>query len=388
MKLNKLIAAVGVATAATATLGALTMVPANADPVRAYAAVGSDTTQDVWNGLTNDQAAVAPSIASYNATSDGVAYQTIQTKTGGHWFARPNGSGDGAKALSAVWDPSYTSHLWAAGGVNAALDHEDVDFSRSSGGPNAGTGLTYIPFGRDAVSVAFNTSTGLPASLNLTTGQLTELYSGVDNTADSVVTFAAGLPQINGISVTPLIPQSSSGTRKFFQGAIGVTNAQLAGYVTSNSSATLPENSGIPLAAGGSLVPFSAAQWIAQKNQVATSTLTSDLALASINGTSALSGTAPNLTPGALYGASSLGKYTQVPGSGVGVFNRDTYNVVPTVYTSGPTDKQSTLLGTLTGGNSGQIGSGSGQTIMKAYGFGILSYFGQSTKNLSGAYQH
>src|SRR5215475_11509682 len=106
MKTSKRLLTVGVAAAAAVVFAS----PAFADPVRPYAAVGSDTIQDVWNGLTNDSTAVAPSIASYNATSNGVAYQTIQTKTGGDWFARPNGSGDGAKALSAVWDPGFASH--------------------------------------------------------------------------------------------------------------------------------------------------------------------------------------------------------------------------------------------------------------------------------------
>src|SRR5262249_2092825 len=210
MKISTKLLTVGVASMACA-VGVTA--PAMADPVRPYATVGSDTIQDVWNGLTNDNTAVAPSIASYNATSNGNAYQLIQTKTGGDWFSRPNGSGDGAKALSAVWDPSFTSHLWnPTGSSPATLNNQDVDFSRSSSGPNAGTGLNYSAFARDAVSVAYFKQAGMPAGMNFTTGQLKELYSGVDDPADSVVTFdGSGNPSVNGTPVHVLIPQQSSG---------------------------------------------------------------------------------------------------------------------------------------------------------------------------------
>ncbi|MFL6024009.1 MAG: hypothetical protein ACJ72O_11785, partial [Marmoricola sp.] len=198
-RINKAVIGGLVALTATTGLIATSISPASADPTRPYAAVGSDTIQDVWNGLTNDFGAVAPSIASWNAfvnfpaavNTNPDAY--IQTKTGGNWFIRPSGSGNGQIALSAVWDPAVpNANKWpsAAGPTQAQLTHEDIDFARSSGGPAAGTGLKFLPFARDAVAIAYNTETGLGAGLNLTTGQIAELYSGVDNTGDAVVTFS------------------------------------------------------------------------------------------------------------------------------------------------------------------------------------------------------
>jgi hypothetical protein len=384
-------------TAATGLL-ATTIQPASADPTRPYAAAGSDTIQDVWNGLTNDFGAVAPSIASWNAfvvppsgTAAGTYTSFIQTKSGGAWFLRPSGSGEGQKAVSAAWDPAYASHQYPSG-TGAVLNHEDVDFGRSSGGPSAGTGLKFLPFARDAVSIAYNPYSTL-TGLNLTTSEITELYNGVDNTGDSVVQFseqpatASTVVTVNGVVVHPKIPQNGSGTRGFFLNAIGVTTAQLAPYIPVPNNTVdnggLPENDGNQIPNDGDLIPFSAAQWIAQNNGKSTDT-TSGLALASINGSAPVSGTAPNMTAGALFGHKNLsGKYDQVPGTGVGVFNRDTYDVVPTSFITG-TAKQQALISILGAG----IGGAGGASVISSYGFGVLSYIGDTSKFLDGAWKH
>jgi len=403
LKLKKAVFGGLVALTATSGLIAATMTSASADPTRPYAAVGSDTIQDVWNGLTNDFGAVAPSIASWNAfvnfpaavTTNPDAY--IQTKTGGNWFLRPSGSGNGQIALSAAWDPAVpNAHLWpsAAGPTQAALTHEDVDFARSSGGPTAGTGLKFLPFARDAVAIAYNTETGLAAGLNLTTGQIAELYNGVDNTGDSVVTFSeqpatsTTVVSVNGAVVHPKIPQSGSGTRSFFLSAIGVTTAQLAPYipVPNNTIATggLPENDGTQIPNDGDLIPFSAAQWISQQNGKATDT-TAGLALSSVNGSAPTSGSAPAMTAGALFGHKTLGgDFDVVPTSGVGNFNRDTFNVVPASFLTG-TAKQQALVSVL--GGSG-VGGASGKAVIKSYGFGALTYIGNTGNFLDGAWKH
>jgi hypothetical protein len=390
MKTRTKLLTVGVA-ALACSVGAVA--PAFADPVRPYAAVGSDTIQDVWNGLTNDSTAVAPSIASYNATSGGVAYQLIQTKTGGDWFSRPNGSGDGAKALSAAWDPSFPTQLWnPTGSAPATLNHQDVDFSRSSSGPNAGTGLNYSAFARDAVSVAYFKQSGMGAGMNFTTNQLKELYSGVDDASDNVVTFdGSGNPLVNGTAVHVLIPQQSSGTRKFFLGAIGVTT--LASYISDPAApGGIPENNGTPLDTAGDIIPFSAAQWISQNTGKAVNTLSSNLDIATINGKTAVTGSGASAAPGTLFGTKNLsGDYSDTPGSGVGVFERDTYVVYPTAYTGGSaTGKQTTLVSILSGNSAGQIGSTSGKATIRAYGFGTLSYFGGNSSPAlkPGAFQH
>ncbi len=398
--LNKALAGGMVALTATAGLIATTIPAAMADPTRPYAAVGSDTIQDVWNGLTNDFGAVAPSIASWNAFPNPPATDLttgnvyIQTKTNGNWFIRPSGSGEGVKALSATWDTTDhpTQKYPFSGTTSAALTHEDVDFARSSGGPATGTGLKYLPFARDAVSIAYRSYSTLGTSLNLTTGQLTELYSGVDNAADPVVTFSAQPATastqvfINGVQVHPKIPQSGSGTRKFFLTAIGVSNSigAEAPYITDPglpAAGGVPENDGTSIPNNGDLMPFSAAQWIAQGNGKAPVDTTGGLTLASLNGSTAVTGTAPTLAPGTLYGAKNgVGDFNAVPATGAGVFNRDTFDVVPTAFLTG-TAKQTALVSILS-----SLGGANAKAVIRSFGFGSLSYAGNTANFLDGAF--
>ena len=116
-----------VSVAAGLVLGTIGSIDAVAEPVsNSYVAVGSDTLQDVMNALANGtnvtgatvrSAAVDQTFASYDAT--GSAY--IQTKTNGPRFGRPNGSGDGVKALSRSIDGKpYTSGT-AGGPTNVVI---------------------------------------------------------------------------------------------------------------------------------------------------------------------------------------------------------------------------------------------------------------------------
>ena len=375
----------------TAGLVAMTIQPAAADPTRPYSATGSDTTQDVWNGLTNDFGAPIPSVASWNAFALGDSTNYIQTKTGGNWFERPAGSTNGVRSLSAVWDPAFTSHEWWTGcDPHIVLDTEDVDFARSSSGPVVGTGLRYIPFGRDALSIAYRPSGSL-TNLNITSAEITELFTGVDDAADPTVTFSAQpstastIVSIDGVPVQPKVPQQGSGTRSFFQGA-AVGAAPLAPYIADPAgSAGLPENSGTVLPNPGDLIGFSAGNWISQANGKVDNTITG-LEMARINGSTPFTGTAPNLVPGALFGTTNaFGDYNIVPGTGVGVWNRDTYNVVPELFRTG-TSKQQALVSIL-GTASGVYGAGS-KAVIKAFGFGTLSYGSQTANWLQGNWRH
>lgn len=385
MKHTKLITG-GLAALASAALVVGSSLPAHAEPVRPYAATGSDTTQDVWNGLTNDGAPLS-AIANYDAfDGSGVAADTqlIKTKSNGIWFTRPAGSGNGVRSLTAAWDPAKPQ--WK----NKTLANEEVDFARSSSGPSAaGTDLTYIPFARDAVSIAINTSTGISA-VNLTTGQIKELYTGVDDTANDVVTFdGTGKPLLTGIAVQPKIPQQGSGTRSFFLTAAGVTAAQFATYISDPAGAAgLPENSTAAIPNGGDLIPFSAAQWIAQSNGATTAPAAlTNVELASINGQAPTTGTAPALAPGALYGAKSAGNYTPLTTSGAGTFARDVYNVIPTFFRGtdanrASTPKQANLVSTLTTG----LNTGASKAIISRFGFGTLGYLTTTSTYRSAAW--
>ena len=100
-KVVALCAAFGVA-----VTGAAIAVPAVAEPVsNSYAIVGSDTLEDVVNGLVNGTNISGASVRSTVGGStlgsfDATGNPCIITKPNGIRFGRPNGSGDGVKALS------------------------------------------------------------------------------------------------------------------------------------------------------------------------------------------------------------------------------------------------------------------------------------------------
>ncbi|MBL1081665.1 Ig-like domain repeat protein [Streptomyces actinomycinicus] len=249
--------------AAAVVAGGLALAsPAHADPTpagtfRKLVGVGSDTTQDVLNALAGDtvnnksyadtavKSASGAGIASYDAIEPGTGStsSSVQTRSGGPAFLRPNGSGKGRLALS----ESLTGDKYPdSAGVSIK---NQVDFARSSSGPStSGTALTYIPFARDAVGVAVKG----PALDSLTVDQLHDIYSGA-------------LTKVGGQTVHPKIPQSSSGTRKFFLSAIGLTDATLSPDIP-----TVQENQAdSAITEDGALVPFSVGSWIAQNNGVA-----------------------------------------------------------------------------------------------------------------------
>jgi hypothetical protein len=380
----------GVAALATASVLSMTASAANAEPnpaspCRAYSTFGSDTTQDVWNGLSNG--GPIADVASYNAS--GSTY--VSDPCLSHHWLRPVGSGNGAKFLSAAYDTG--AHTWAAQDVAPTVTQEqptsaDVAFSRSSSGPSVtGSDLTYIPFARDAVSVAFNKVNASDPTPNLTADQLKSIYGGPSAfVAGSGVTYTpvgSSSPTavfLNGTQVFPYLPQSGSGTRQFFLGAIGLSNTfAFPSYV--NTQESYLENNGGLIADttshdhDNSLVPFSAAQWIAQKNTATTgiaNTIASDEDLATIGGVDPLnrSGSAP--VPGALYGTKNAitGLYGTLSTSGYGVFARDTYNVIPSDRYTGGAHADATLVTDLTA----DLDTTAARSVISTYGFGNLNY--------------
>lgn len=329
----RLLKAAVTTTVTVAALGASVFAlgaPAQADPTggafRLYAGVGSDTTQSVMNAIAGDVPGTTGStrfIGSYDAFGSA----QIRTKSGGPLFDRPAGSGAGVKALSdAVTGTPYN-------GVDIT---GQVQFARSSSGPAAaGTDLTYIPFARDAVAYAYK---GAAATIGkLTTAQLKAIYS-----ADTPVV-------INGVAVTGVLPQSASGTRKFFLSAIGVTTIGASVIQTSS-----PENDGTILTAKNQVVPFSAAQWISQKNGLVTDTTAGDF-LGAPNGKGAVTKNASGqLAPAtAFYNSAPFGRYV--------------YNVIPTSQVgAGGVSKM------FVGGGAPTCNA-AGRPIVQKFGFALIS---------------
>lgn len=353
----------GVVSASVLALGLAGMSIASADPAasgRPYAAVGSDTTQDVWNGLTNS--GPLKSVASYDAFGE----PTITLETGKQ-LSRPAGSGAGVKALSAAHNPA--NHVYKdSTGTAYTLAPEDISIARSSSSPSvAGNDLTFLPFARDAVTVAYKNSAST-TPLDLTAEQIKNIFTC---TAGAGVTIdAAGKPVINGITLTPKLPQASSGTRSFFLKAAGIT---VSTTCIPASEQTAPENSGAALVGEGDIIPFSAAQWIAQKNGATSNTTADGQLLADIDGLKAVdpmsSGT--TLRPGTLFGNPSL-----VPASAVGTFARDTYNVVPSTVQTSTAGRDIILRNTVTS----LLKTTAGKSIITKFGFKNLEYAGDWTK--------
>ncbi|WP_375384985.1 hypothetical protein [uncultured Microbacterium sp.] len=258
--------------------------PANAEPTTptgGYALAGSDTIQDVVNALVNGTNVTGSFVqvktsgvpnASFDAFPNTGSGSYIQTKSGSQfkYFLRPSGSGDGINSMIASYNLKNNGFQWSKTGTQNLQSY--VDIARSSGGPKtldsnqsspAASDIAFVPFARDAVSYAYVedaswTQGQKDAVAALTGADLKNLYDGTQ--------------PIAGVTLRPLLPQSSSGTRKFFLGNGGGTGL---GYPNNNRPAgvaaideTKQENVATELSAAGvgAVIPFSAAGWIAQSN--------------------------------------------------------------------------------------------------------------------------
>lgn len=304
MKLGKKLVAV-TAAAGIALTGIFVAAPAHADPSsNSYSIVGSDTLQDVTNALTNGTRVTGSNVRVFTQNKtignfDAFGSNSIQAKPFGPFFSRPQGSGGGRNALIA----SITGAAWTQDPLRfpAAVITDQVDIARSSSGPGSNASpegdLAFIPFGRDAVAFAYKGGTG--AWANLTRDQLIGIYSGA-------------ITQIDGVTVKPVLPQTGSGTRDFFLGALGnpTIHSSVRQGVAENDATILAE---------GEIVPFSVASWVAQSNGasgVNTISGTTNVRMGSALGSTApFTGTAPALVPNATYYASTQ-------------FGRDTFLVV------------------------------------------------------------
>lgn len=309
MKIKK-IAALGAAVGLVLS-GVAFASSASAEPVaNSYAVVGSDTLQDSMNALTNGTSvsgsfvrilANGKSIGNFDAFGSAA----IQTKPGGVYFARPNGSGSGRDALRA----SVSGANWsvANNATPARTITNQVDIARSSSGPgtnaNANGRLLYVPFGRDGMAYAYKGGTA--AWANLTAAQLKSIYDGT-------------LTSIDGVPVTPRLPQAGSGTRTFFLNAIGYSGSAPTAPAVNDTGNVTPENDATVLG-DNQIIPFSVANWVAQANNVSgvnTVAAAPTVALGSpVAGQVPYTGTAPNLVPSTAYYADTT-------------FGRDTYLIV------------------------------------------------------------
>ena len=359
---------VAVSAGAAALLVGALATPAQADPTSGFGTLvgfGSDTTQDVVNGLAT--AIGGGKIASYDAVGGS---SSVVVRAGGSAVPRTSGSGAGRDALLvAIGRIPEKSGVALSDGTTKTIDSSiigNIDFARSSGGPAAADttadgSVAYVPFARDAVGVAFAPSSPL-ASVPLFVGSsadaltapsLYRIYRGDVKFVyfNGATYFGAGATSTVPAGATvayelrPLLPKFGSGTRSYFMGQVGLTDA--SGYTTTNTfikdvsgGTAIQEHDGTAIIAESTsttlaLAPFSIGQWVAQANAVPGVT---DRRHAVVLGSLSKAAT------GQVAATTGAGPYATNPAFNAMV--RDVYNIVPSRLADDPTtDIAKTFIG-------------------------------------------
>ena len=269
-----------------AVTGAAIAVPAVAEPVsNSYAIVGSDTLEDVVNGIVNGSNLTGANVRSQIGgktlgSFDATGTPCIITKPFGIRFGRPNGSSDGVKALSRSIDgANYTSGTTACPDNASRNITDQVDIARSSSGgtTNAAGELIYYPFGRDAIAYAYHSGSTATGITTLTTAQLKSFFECTVRT-------------LGGVTITPVIPQDGSGTRKDFLSKIGSSETGLKTVSESggcveegqehdgNSLTSIKRADGTTATPGAnSIMPMSVSRWVAMNTGATVSKIGSAL---------------------------------------------------------------------------------------------------------------
>lgn len=345
---NRLLAA-AVAAAAVPGLVLASSAIAQAEPTspigpRQLAGMGSDTTQDVLNALSDAIVinGVKP-IASYN--SQGGAVTTKSPLPAGAtnctYAANNAGAPNAGAGIRANGSGAGRSRL-----VEASTSGNPyvgcLDFARSSSETLAAVtpGLTYIPFGLDGVSYAVRADSTNSRQLSL--AALRSIYQCAAPTR---------------AAFSPLLPQSGSGTRTFFLATIGVTEPEIAAggcvqsTVTRNGvSTSVQENDGTVLTDAKQIVPYSAAQYSSQQAQV---------------------------TPD-IRGTAVLGAIGGVPAQSVNAGSAGTRRVFNVVPTSKVGAADAAVLNQVFVGSGSQVCQQTG--VIARYGFGLIADCGSTTR--------
>lgn len=385
MKRSKLVL---VALAATISVGLLApSSPVGADPKFADALVGagSDTTMDVMAGLSgfangkaftpvqSSEGSGSKHIASWDSKLASHTDNCIAPKLKAPTVYRPNGSSEGRRALSRAIDGTVYGPVDQCGGSKVVTGL--FDYARSSSGPSSGdtgTALTYIPFGRDALAVAYYAN-GVTPITDFTRAQITSLYT-------------TGPQMINGVEVIPCGIQLGSGTYQSWLGMTTATSGQdetstatcaaagtTTGRIQENDAAAL-KMKGDALVGKQVIIGFSAANFIAQGNGVALSQLAAGVDLGTISD----DGTGTDL--GAAYTTATVGNetvYSPAPTFYAStVFGRNVYNVFDTARVTGFGNND---VKTLFVGPTSAVCSSDGQTTVNQFGFSTIGTCGSIT---------
>ncbi|CAL8978948.1 hypothetical protein PROP_02648 [Propionicimonas sp. T2.31MG-18] len=350
---------VAIGIAAGLAFGAFGASTASAEPVSdSYVIVGSDTLQDVVNALINGTNITGPTLRStasgaFAGSYDATGSTLIQTKTLGPRFGRPNGSSDGVKALSRSIDGA--AYKAGTAGSPTVVITGQVDIARSSSGATAVADgpLRYIPFGRDALSYAHTGTATAFDSIDAAT--LKGLY-------ECTVT------QVGGVTVTPVIPQAGSGTRKDFLAKISSTET-LMKEVSEGGCVVVGQEHDTEFLADGTtafpanaVTPMSAAQWVAQNTGAGIDRRGANAKIGSPTGVSPVTGTGAAMEPNSAF-------YTNT------TWGRDTYLVVENARVTLGDPKYDAALANLVStsssklGNTGTAATSQAGSVKKKFGF-------------------
>lgn len=292
------------ATVGVAISGIAIATPATAEPVsNSYSIVGSDTLEDVVSALANGSSLTGASVRSLAAGAsmgsfDATGSSYITAKSSGVRFGRPNGSGDGRTALLRSIDGApYTSGTVGAPANVVITGQVDIARSSGSGTVDPAGSLIQVPFGRDAIAYAFDSGSTAPGIDTIDAATMTSLYT-------------CSTTQLGGVTVTPVIPQAGSGTRKDFMSKIGVTDATLGSCVTvgqEHDASALGINT---------IMPMSVSRWVAMNTGASYPKKKATTVLGSlVAGTTPVTGTGTAMVPNQTYYNDST-------------WGRDTYLVV------------------------------------------------------------
>ena len=227
--------------AVAACVAGLGATSASADFVpqaRDFVGVGSDTTQIAMNAISDGFKSGSLWANGYNATHNArlVSFDAIDPVTGKSGaddpiklrinsdpIGRPNGSGAGTAQLFNGLE-----------GTATAIDNPSVSFARSSGAlssDDVSHGLVAFPFAVDEVAVAVAAGNGQAVPLSIQ--DLVKIYNGTWTDWSQVDSSKSG-------AIVPLVPQSGSGTRKFFEAQLTAAgwNGTYAAGVTARANPT------------------------------------------------------------------------------------------------------------------------------------------------------
>jgi ABC-type phosphate transport system substrate-binding protein len=224
-----------VATSAISASAETSFVPDSDDVVL----VGSDTTEFLLTDLANLYNGRTPTPVRRLATFDATGSATIQIRPN-VFINRPNGSSAGITELTTPTSPA---------GV------PPVDSARSSRGPKTTeTGLAFLKFAQDQLRWMANS--GVTGVTSLTDVQLNDIYNCRKTNWNQI---SASAPNL---TIVPLIPQTSSGTRAEWAKRVGIADpAKLPACVT-DQNATVQEHDPTPVKnTAGSIAPVSVGRY-------------------------------------------------------------------------------------------------------------------------------